>query len=638
AGDLVKSLITKYEESGELPVWELAANETYTMIGYHSIPVIVDSYMKGIRNFDIEKAYEAMTSSAMGDKRGLEYYKKMGFIPIDKSHDAVSSNLEYAYDDWCIAQMAKQLGKEEDYNYYMSRAKNYQNVFDNETKFMRGRLNSGDWKKDFDPIAPSYLGAGEFTEGNSWQYTWFVPQDVEGLVNLIGSEKEFKEKLDMLYSLEVDKEKYKMPSDVTGLIGQYAQGNEPSHHISYLYNYVGYPWETQNMTRKIMDGFYHSGRDGLCGNEDCGQMSAWYAFSSIGFYPVVPGSNEYVFGSPLFDRIIIHSNSGKDFTIIANNNSAENKYIQSIKFNKQDYQKLYFTHEDLLNGSTIELEMGSNPNKNFGIKEINRPHSKISNEFNPIIYAKYFTPIIKPYRSLFANSISVELENSDKNTEIRYTLDGSEPNENSVIYKNPIIQNESFTLRAKVYGKNLLPSDEIIKTFSKTIVNDPENPFYEKDGIVYPTILKNDKFHPNYSAGGKNGLIDGKLATKDFVSPYWQGFEENNCDIKIDLGKLTELNNISINLLENQGSWIFLPKEVTVSFSEDGNKFSSPIIICKNELKEESDAKIKTFNKDLSKVKARFIHFVAENVGKCPPFHKAAGGNAFLFIDEITIK
>ena len=636
--DLIKSLVAKFEESGVLPVWELAANETWTMIGYHSIPVIVDAYMKGIRGFDIEKAYEAMVSSAMGDDRGIDYYKTMGFIPTDKAHDAVSSTLEYAYDDWCIALMAKELGKEKDYKYFMSRAKNYLNVFDDETKFMRGRFNSGAWRSPFDPMQPSYLGSGEFTEGNSWQYTWFVPQDINGLINLMGGDKLFKEKLDALFTTPTDEEKYQMPSDVTGLIGQYAQGNEPSHHISYLYNYCGYPWQTQFYTRKIMDDFFNSTRGGLCGNEDCGQMSAWYVFSAMGFYPVLPGSNEYAIGSPLFNKITIHLANGNDFTIVAKNNSGENKYIQSAKIDNMNYTKTYFTHNDIFSGGTIEYEMGKEPNKSYGVEKEDRPNSEISKEFGPIVYDKYFMPTIEPYKSLFANSVTVELDAFSKDTDILFTLDGSEPTKNSSKYVLPITKNDSFTLKAKVFGDKLLPSNTLVKSYTKTIVHDEENPFFVDNGIIYPMIIGNNKFHPNYTGGGENGLIDGRVGTSDFRDGYWQGFEGVDCDITIDFGKLVELNKLSFNFLENQGSWIFLPKTVNISFSDDGINYSEPLLICSNDPQENSKDEIIHFEKALDKKATRYIRFIGENIGTCPPFHKGAGGKAWIFIDEITFE
>lgn len=636
--DFIRSLIAKYEESGILPIWELAANETFTMIGYHSIPVIVDAYMKGIRNFDIEKAYEAMTNSAMGDERGLKYYKKMGFIPMDKAHDAVSSTLEYAYDDWSIAMIAKELGKDKDYKYYMTRAKNYENMFDHKTKFMRGRYNSGGWSENFDPISPSYLGSGEFTEGNSWQYTWFVPQDVEGLKKLMGGDKLFKEKLDSLFTIEVDREKYQMPSDVTGLIGQYAQGNEPSHHIAYLYNFAGFPWKTQNILRKIMDDFFHSGRDGLCGNEDCGQMSAWYAFSAIGFYPVLPGSNEYVIGSPLFDKVTIHQENGNKFIISANNNSHENKYVKSLSLNDKNYDKLYFTHDDLRKGSTLNYEMSGTPNKDFGTDISSRPNSGISEEYKAIKYDKYFSPIINPHRTLFANEIEINLENFNQNSEIYYTIDGSEPTQNSLKYSKPFTLDKTFVLQAAVFGNKLLRSEIISKEFCKTIVRDEKNPYLLKDGEVYPLIIENDKYHKDYTGGGKNALIDGNLGNTDFRSPYWQGYQSNNCDVIIDIGKKENIKKISVNFLENQGSWIFLPKKISVAFSNDGKSYSSETIIYEKEVAENYDTVIKTFEKQLNNKEARYIRFVAENIGQCPTYHKGAGGPAFIFIDEIIME
>ena len=636
--DFIKSLIAKYEESGLLPVWELASNETNTMIGYHSIPVIVDAYLKGINNFDIEKAYKAMTNSAMRDERGLMYYKNMGFIPMDKAHDAVSSTLEYAYDDWCIAQVAEKLGKKDDYKYFMSRAKNYENMFDPKTKFMRGRYNSGEWSKNFDPVAPSYLGSGEFTEGNSWQYTWFVPQDITGLKKLIGGDKLFKQKLDSLFTLEVDHEKYQMPSDVTGLLGQYAQGNEPSHHIAYLYNFCGYPWESQSILRKIMNDFFHSDRNGLCGNEDCGQMSAWYVLSAIGFYPVLPGSNQYVIGSPLFDKVTIHQENGKDFTITAKNNSNENKYIKSSKLNGKKYNKLFFTHNDLRSGSSLLLNMSSKPNKEFGNEISSRPSSAISKEFKSIKYDKYFAPIIYPSRSLFANKINIELENFNENSVIRYTTDGSDPNEKSEKYTKPFIMNSSFTLKAQVFGKEFKPSEKIQKTFNKSIVRDELDPFYSLNGKIYPEITENTNFNKNYSGGGINALIDGNFGTNDYRSPFWQGFEGTNCDVIIDLGKQTDINKISANFLGNQGSWIFLPKKVSVSFSNDGKNFNNETTIAEINVKENSEVEIKTLEKSFENINVRYIHFIAESIGKCPSFHKGAGANAHLFIDEITIE
>ena len=325
--DFIKTMIAQFEQGGRLPVWELAANETECMIGYHSIPVIVDAYMKGIRDFDAEKAFEAMKYSAELDHFGLKSYKEYGYIPAEDEAESVSKTLEYAYDDWCIAIMAKELGKMDDYKRYMERAQSYKNIFDPTTGFMRAKMN-GRWFEPFDPREVNF----NYTEANSWQYSFFVPQDINGLVEMVGGKEKFIERLDQLFS-ESSETTGREQSDITGLIGQYAHGNEPSHHMAYLYNYVGKPWKTQLRTRQIMDELYTDRPDGLCGNEDCGQMSAWYVLNAMGFYPVTPGDQAYSIGSPLFEKVTLNLENGKIFKVITKNNSSLNKFIQSAKLN-----------------------------------------------------------------------------------------------------------------------------------------------------------------------------------------------------------------------------------------------------------------------------------------------------------------
>ena len=451
----------------------------------------------------------------------------------------------------------------------------------------------------------------------------------------MGGDNLFKEKLDSLFSTVTDTNKYQMPSDVTGLIGQYAQGNEPSHHIAYLYNYCGFPWKTQYYTRKIMEEFFNSGRDGLCGNEDCGQMSAWYALSALGFYPVLPGSNEYVIGSPIFDNVKINLTNGKSFNITANNNSRTNAYINSAKLNGVIYSKTYFTHADIMNGSTLEFEMAGVPNKSFGSAYDSRPNSRINKEIKPITFEKNFEPVITPYRSLFANSITIELKSFFPDAEIRYTLDGSEPNDNSELYTKPIILKTSSILKAKTFDDLKLPSKTVTKNFEKKIVLDLEDPFYEKNDSIYPMVMENNNLSSQYSGNGKNGIIDGCFGTLNHHDSYWQGFQELNCDIIIDFGKITNLNRIGANFLNNQTSWIFLPKKAMISFSKDGHNYSEPIIIFENEIKLDHNKEIVSIEKDLTTIQTRYIKFYAENIGRLPQFHKSAGNKAWLFIDEI---
>lgn len=373
--DFVKSMIAKYDEAGRLPVWELHSTETWCMIGYHSIPVIADAYLKGYGNFDIEKAYKAMKESAEDSIRGLKYYKRYGYIPYEMENNSVSITLEYAYDDWCIAQVAKKLGRQDEYEHYTKRALSYKNMFDVSTGFMRGKDANGEWRKDFNPFNVSILGKGDFTEGNSWQYTFFVLQDINGLIDLYGGAKNFTAKLDDMFN-QAPVNDNEQSLDVSGLVGQYAQGNEPSHHVAYLYNYGGEAYKTQARVKNIMTTMFTDKRDGLCGNEDCGQMSAWYVFSALGFYPVNPADGMYVIGSPVFDKAELTLSNGKKFSVTAKNVSDKNIYIQSAELNGKPYNYSYITHKDLLKGGELVFVMGSEPS-NWGCAEGERPVSAI---------------------------------------------------------------------------------------------------------------------------------------------------------------------------------------------------------------------------------------------------------------------
>ena len=360
--DIINSMLAQYDEYGLLPVWSLWSSETNCMIGYHSIPVIADAYFKGIRGYNVEKAYEAMKTSAMQDEFGVKELKQYGYIPYDKYNKSVSTSLEYCYDDWCIAQIAKDLKRNDDYEYFMKRAATYKTYFDKEYKLMNGFSSKGKFRRPFDPFYSSY-GECDWVEGNSWQYSFFVPHDVEGLIALHGDKNTFAEALDKLFSVPTDMSGHDVPIDITGLIGQYAHGNEPSHHVAYLYNYAGQPHKTQEKVYEIMTTLYTTQPDGLCGNEDCGQMSAWYVYSAMGFYPVNPAGGVYVFGKPMLDKADLKIGANT-FTIEAHNLSKENIYIQSIKLNGEKYNKLYITHQDIVKGGKLEFEMGAQPSTN----------------------------------------------------------------------------------------------------------------------------------------------------------------------------------------------------------------------------------------------------------------------------------
>ena len=355
----VNSLVEQAEVQGFLPIWGLWGKENYCMVGNHGVSVVAEAYRKGFRGFDAERAFAAIKQTQTVShklKSDWETYMKYGYLPTDLiTTESVSSTLESVYDDYAAADMARRMGKEEDAAYFARRADFYKNLFDPETKFMRPRLSDGFWRTPFNPsdVAHAESSGGDYTEGNAWQYTWHVQHDVEGLIELFGSREAFLNKLDSVFTVKLETTQ----ADVTGLIGQYAHGNEPSHHITYLYALAGRPERTQELIRQIFDTQYRPEPDGLCGNDDCGQMSAWYMFSAMGFYPVNPVSGEYVFGAPQMPKFVLHLADGKTFTIIAEGLSKEHKYIESITLNGEPYTKNFIAHEDILKGGTLVYKM-----------------------------------------------------------------------------------------------------------------------------------------------------------------------------------------------------------------------------------------------------------------------------------------
>ena len=375
--DFVRSLLTKYAEGGLLPMWELAGNYTATMTGYHAVPVIVDAYMKGDRDFDINLAYEACLKSANYDTTNIvtpqkvknalvlksKYYKnKLGYAPCDLEHETVAKGLEYAYNDWCISLFAKDVGDEVRYERFEELGKAYRYYYDSTTGFMRGLDSKGEWRTPFSPIESNHR-ADDYCEGVAWQWTWFVPHDVQGLVDLMGGKDNFILKLDSLFTMESRLEGELISNDISGLIGLYAHGNEPSHHITHLYNYVGQPWKTQNLVDSVLYNLYFDDVNGLSGNEDCGQMSAWYLLNAIGIYQVAPGNPIYSIGRPMFDHVTIKLTNGKQFVVNAKNVSKQNKYIQSATLNGRELKSPFVSHQDIMNGAVLEFVMGDKPSK-----------------------------------------------------------------------------------------------------------------------------------------------------------------------------------------------------------------------------------------------------------------------------------
>ncbi|HTF29674.1 MAG TPA: GH92 family glycosyl hydrolase [Flavitalea sp.] len=367
--DMINSMLAIYDQQKKLPIWHLMGNETGTMVGIGSLQVIAEAYLKGIGGFDVNRAFDAIKSTAMSDSLGVMYIKNFKAIPSDKERRSVAKGLEYAIGDASIALMAKRMNKIPDADYFTKRGANYKLYFDNDLQFFKGKLSNGDWSPGFEAFTANN---SIYAEGNAWQYLWLVPQDVRGLITLLGGEKSFNNKLDSLFSIETAADK-KGLADITGTIGQYAHGNEPSHHICYLYAYSGKQWKTAEKVRHIMKEMYHDKPDGLIGNEDCGQMSAWYIFSSLGFYPVFPASEKYVIGSPLFNKATINLENGNRFMVEVTDNSDKNMYVQSMELNGKAYNLTYISHQDIIRGGKLKIKMGNRPNAQFGLNKEDRP-------------------------------------------------------------------------------------------------------------------------------------------------------------------------------------------------------------------------------------------------------------------------
>ncbi|WP_418976889.1 GH92 family glycosyl hydrolase [Alistipes finegoldii] len=472
--DMIRSMLDMYDSTGELPIWPLASGETGTMIGYHAVSVIADAYLKGIRGYDADKALEAMIRSSNINKKGSDYYTAQGYIPSNIKRESVSCTLEYAYDDWAIARMAQAMGRDDIFGEYARRALNYVNVFDGSTCFFRGRQSDGNWSAPFEEFATGR----DYTEATPWHYRFFVPHDVNGLIQLFGSREAFIREMDRLFTLESDEMQLDV-SDVTGLMGQYAHGNEPSHHMAYLYNYVGQPWKTQELTRRLLHEMYAPTPEGIIGNEDCGQMSAWYVFSSLGFYPVCPGSNEFALTAPQFPKAVVRLANGRTLTVTADN-PRRSVYIASVTLDGKPIDRNYITYDELMQGGELHFALRPRPDYERGTDDAAAPHSLTRGE---VVSIPYTTQNV----SLFTEPIAVALATTTSGAEIRYTLDGSEPTETSALYAAPVPVDRSLTLKAKGFKPGAAPSRTLTLEAEKAVFRKgaPAGETATRPGVAY---------------------------------------------------------------------------------------------------------------------------------------------------------
>ncbi|MDY6327389.1 MAG: GH92 family glycosyl hydrolase [Bacteroidales bacterium] len=647
SADFIYTFLDQYRHSGYLPMWELSSFETWCMIGYHAVPVVLDTYMKGIRGFDTRTMLNAMIETANLKKLGRPEYAKYGYVPGDMENESVSKTLEYAYDDWCIAMFAKEIGEKAVYDEYIRRAQSYKNIID-DNGFMRGRMNGG-FVVPFNPREVNNF----YTEANSWQYSTYVPHDFSGYRTMLGGNKAVEVFLDRLFT-STSEMAGRVQSDITGTIGQYAHGNEPSHHAAYLYNFIGKPQKTQKYVKRILTELYSSKPDGLCGNEDCGQMSAWYVFSSLGFYPVCPGNNQYVIGYPLFDKAVVNLENGKSFEISRKN---EGSYIVSATLNGKPLNRSYITYEEISEGGVLEFKMGDEPGKDFGTSSKNVPVTKISPK-ESIIPVPVFSTDKMSFQDKTVVSLSVPLAGGrslDKNKSLRsdskkevrtgsgnsgmriagkvpeheenvkiiYTTDGSEPTMNhGTVYEKPITVDRDMTVKAIACVGNIVRSNVAEAKYVR----------YTRDkDITYVT-----KPDPQYYAGGDVGLIDNLRGTENYRIGGWQGFT-GDFEAVIDLHGLRDIESVSLGFLEEQRSWIFYPRSVDVFVSEDGRNYKQFGNFSFRDQGKTEGANIREAGVQ-GTARARYVKVVVKNYGKLPEWHISAGEPAWLFIDEITVR
>jgi predicted alpha-1,2-mannosidase len=632
--DFIQTFLAIYDETGELPVWELWGNETDCMIGYHATSVITDAYVKGITNFDTKKALNAMLASSKKNELGKNHFKNYGFISSNQEPESVSKTLEYAYDDWTIAEFASKINDQKMAKEYYNRSLNFINIFDPQTKFMRPK-NGGIWLNPFIPSEVNF----NFTEANSYQYSLAMPHNIQAMRQILGGKDSLESWLDRLFSSSSELAG-RQQSDITGLIGQYAHGNEPSHHMAYLYNYTNSPYKTQEKVNQILHELYTPTPEGLSGNEDCGQMSAWYVLSALGIYPVSPGNPYYTFGRPLLESANMHFENGKALILKTINNSSENKYIQKIEWNGENYTKLYISHNELIKGGELIFTLGENPN--LSLNSYEREISELDFIDSNFIPVPYFTAT----KNSFIDSITTEIKLIDlgnsSDFQIRYTTDGTEPNFSSPLYTKKLFFDKTTTLKAKAFRvlKNNIKVDETFESGLEIFTSDEKlavsSTFYKLNKGI--SILLSTKYNNQYTGGGDLALIDGIFGSEDFRSGAWQGYEALNAEGKIEFEQNKDVDFISISCLQDIKSWIFMPTELQIQVSYDGINFEKAKILKLNYQFTEFGTFKEKFKINLNSKNVKSFKYSIVNRKTCPKGHLGEGEKSWIFVDEIEVK
>ena len=601
--DYIKTFLNQYRQGGRLPVWELSVNETDCMIGYHSVPVITDALVKGINAFDTSLAFEAMKASATWNHLGIPAYMERGYIGVEDEHESVSKTLEYAYDDWCIGEVARMLGRTEDMKTFHRRSASYRNLYDPETGLMRPRRN-GSFIEPFDPREVN----NHYTEANSWQYSFFAPHDIPGLVKLMGGPLNAERKLDELFTAPTTTTGREQ-ADITGLIGQYAHGNEPSHHMAYLYNYIGKPWKTQRLVRQIMDSLYKPGPEGLPGNEDCGQMSAWYVWSALGLYPVTPGSPYYAVGTPLFDTSDVTIGDSR-LRVIATRSSPRSIYVNDLLSDGKPLSGNLITHAQLTSAREIRFVLSDTPYTQRGIVVEER------GALPDVGFVE--APTIATSAVLFTDSTRVHIIGDN----VHYSINGDSTNL-LLTYTAPI----SVTATTRIYARAYRDGDSSGITSA----------VFRRIPARWRVVLHSQP-HPQYQADGAISMIDGVRGSVIWRRGEWLGFQGEDMDVEIVMDTLKELRSVSVGLLQDVRPWIIYPTSMRIETSPDGATWTNvgsaqpPVPVT------DMSAQTTTLTVNFAPTLARHVRIRAANFGPLPAWHPGAGGQAYVFCDEVEIR
>lgn len=654
--DFIKTFLEQYKQVGRLPMWELSSNETNCMIGNHAISVIADAYAKGIRGFDIKLAIEACEKTANIAHLGIPEFRKKGYLEVEDEHESVSKTLEYAYNDWCIESLksTSTIYSESSWSYYHNykyfnnyKPHAWKEIYNTESQFMRPRSNGG-W---YSPFNPSEVN-NHFTEANSWQYSFFVPHDIDGMIYHSGGKEKFEKRLDDLFNAST-KTSGREQADITGLIGQYAHGNEPSHHMAYLYNYIGKPEKTQQRVNQILKEMYANAPDGLAGNEDCGQMSAWYVMSAMGIYDVCPGGTEYNIGYSIFDEVSFSINDKKiklfkEGSLLKLEKDSNGKKLVNTRYYKDTsivssnlFNSYYLFNKDLYNTSIV---FNNDFYQRKTVEVICEHWSDASASWDTIVgYKSPYTfdpylkaPLILSNTRNFKDSLQLTIKTFNDFYSKIYLI--NKKGDSTLLVKDKandlnLTINQATNILVKSYnecavresGKGCKDSSYAFASFYKI----PNN----------WTVKLNRKYNKQYTAGGDAGIIDGLSGYKDWRKGGWQGYQSQDFEAIVDLQAKKEISEISSNYLQDSRSWILLPKEVEYFISNDGINFKS-VGGWGNSGNWQTE---ETFTENViiklpKKVKTRYVKVVAKNFGVLPHGHQGAGGDAFIFVDEIEVK